>query len=32
MRPTVCVLRASYVCPTWQNLRLSRNIVNHDSP
>lgn len=24
---------ASYrLCPTWQNLRLSRNIVNHDSP
>ena len=24
---------ASYrLCPTWQNLRLPRNIVNHDSP
>lgn len=32
LRPTVCVLRSSYLCATWQNLRLSRNIVNHDSP
>ena len=31
-RPTVCVLRARYLCATWQNLRLPRNIVNHDSP